>query len=51
MDPSRALVTDTFEHFFYKSYILCICYNRLGKWNINETIHGPLIFVQTKLTL
>ena len=24
MDPSKASVTDTSEHFFYKSYVLCI---------------------------
>ena len=25
MDPSKASIMDTFEHFFYESYILCIC--------------------------
>ena len=31
MDPSKALITDIFEQFFYKSYVLCICKNRLGE--------------------
>ena len=25
MDPSKALLTDIFERFFYKPYVLCIC--------------------------
>ena len=25
MDPSKACITDIFEQFFYKSYVLCIC--------------------------
>ena len=25
MDPSKASLTDTFEQFFYESYVLCIC--------------------------
>ena len=25
MDPYKALIMDIFQHFFYKSYVLCIC--------------------------
>ena len=30
MDPSKTGITNTM-YFFYKSYVLCICYNRLGE--------------------
>ena len=36
MDPSKALVTDSFEQFFYKSYVLCICKNRHGEGDSNK---------------
>ena len=29
--------TDTFEHFFYKSYILCIYKNRIGEAILTNT--------------
>ena len=25
MDPSKVWILDTFEQFFYESYVLCIC--------------------------
>ena len=31
MDPSKASITDTFDQFFYESYILCLCLNRLAE--------------------
>ena len=67
MIPSKTQITDTFAQFFYVSYVLCICYNRLGEailTNIrnvcfhkqlhgaaNEKINDPLIFMQIELTL
>ena len=37
MDPSKASVMDTFEHFFYKSYVLCFCKNRLTEAILTNT--------------